>query len=62
MTDPDFIQTIYAETANLFEGVEVDSHIRIVHQKTGKAIEVNEYDTRMEDAIIARIRLASALK
>ncbi|MEN8678725.1 MAG: hypothetical protein ABF391_01635 [Akkermansiaceae bacterium] len=76
MIDPEFIQTIYDETAKLFhegevklkgpledeETGEVDPRIRIVHQKTGKAIEVDEYDTRMESAIIARIRLACALK
>ena len=76
MIDPEFIQTIYDETTNLFsdgevklkgpreddETGEVDPLIRIVHQKTGKSIEVNEYDTRMENAIIARIRLASPLK
>ena len=45
MIDPEFIHTIYKETADLLtEG------------------EVNEYETRTENAIIVRIRLASALK
>lgn len=52
MIDPEFIQTIYDETANLFNDSEVkmkgppetseeDPLICVVHQKTGKFIGLN---------------------
>ncbi len=72
----DFNRFLYEETALLFEEGEtkmmgakeneetgeMDSRIRIVHLPTSTSIDVDEFDSQMKNAIVARIRLAQKLK
>lgn len=72
----DFNKFLYEETALLFEEGEtkimatkadeetgrMDSRIRIVHLPTKAKVDVDEFDTQIENAIVARIRLAKKVK
>ncbi|MGC6565989.1 MAG: peptide chain release factor family protein [Akkermansiaceae bacterium] len=40
----------------------MDSRIRIVHRPTSISVDVDEFDSQMKNAIVARIRLAQKLK
>jgi protein subunit release factor A len=72
----DFTKFLYEETALLFEegktklmaartdeeSGQTESRIRIVHLPTKTKVDVDEFDTQMQNALVARIRLAQKLK
>ncbi len=70
----DFIKSLYQETALLFNDNETKiqvardennndlSMVRIIHLPTSTTIEVDDFDSQTENAIVARLKLHLLLK
>ena len=70
----EFLNTVYSELDDLFSEGELqvltsrgedgspDSIVRVVNQNTGVSIDMNEYESQLQNAIVAKVRLLKASK